>query len=330
MALRASGASAGSATVRWLVRLAERRRRLRRGARVRERRGHDRRRAPGARHRRPRATARPRRRAVSWLRANQNGDGGFGQFKGRDSNAQSTSYAVQGLLAAGAGGARRLARAQLPRPPPAKRRERRLLVVERADAGVGDRPGADGAQGQAAPDRHRAAQASAARAQGGVGGRRRRRGGAARRRQGRLEDRAAERSRRRSGRRRRRRRRRREPCGGATAATASPAATDPEGTTAARSRGSGDPRAAPRRPEAGAGVGGRARGRRPARAPVGAPPVRAARALARHGIVSGMSDKRPVPRRLRAPRAAARFLRLARWRRRSARTSATSTTCAAA
>jgi hypothetical protein len=38
------------------------------------------------------------------LRGNQNGDGGFGQFKGRDSNAQSTSYAVQGLLAAGAGG----------------------------------------------------------------------------------------------------------------------------------------------------------------------------------------------------------------------------------
>ena len=42
---------------------------------------------------------------MSWLRANQNGDGGFGQFKGRDSNAQSTSYAIQGLLAAGAGGA---------------------------------------------------------------------------------------------------------------------------------------------------------------------------------------------------------------------------------
>ena len=41
---------------------------------------------------------------MSWLRTNQNGDGGFGQFKGRDSNAQSTSYAVQGLLAAGAGG----------------------------------------------------------------------------------------------------------------------------------------------------------------------------------------------------------------------------------
>jgi hypothetical protein len=43
-------------------------------------------------------------RAAEWLRRNQNGDGGFGQFKGRDSNAQSTAYAIQGLLAAGAGG----------------------------------------------------------------------------------------------------------------------------------------------------------------------------------------------------------------------------------
>jgi Squalene-hopene cyclase C-terminal domain len=45
------------------------------------------------------------RRAVAWLRANQNDDGGFGQFRGRSSNAQSTAYAVQGLVAAGAGGA---------------------------------------------------------------------------------------------------------------------------------------------------------------------------------------------------------------------------------
>ena len=45
------------------------------------------------------------RRAVDWLRANQNDDGGFGQFRGRDSNAQSTAYAVQGLVAADAGGA---------------------------------------------------------------------------------------------------------------------------------------------------------------------------------------------------------------------------------
>jgi Squalene-hopene cyclase C-terminal domain len=45
------------------------------------------------------------KRAVAWLRSNQNDDGGFGQFKGRSSNAQSTSYAIQGLVAAGAGGA---------------------------------------------------------------------------------------------------------------------------------------------------------------------------------------------------------------------------------
>ena len=82
--------------------LAERRRRLRRGARLVERLGHDRRGAPGARHRRARARRAAAQRPASWLRANQNDDGGFGQFKGRDSNAQSTSYAVQGLLAAGA------------------------------------------------------------------------------------------------------------------------------------------------------------------------------------------------------------------------------------
>ena len=44
-------------------------------------------------------------RAVDWLQRNQNDDGGFGQFRGRPSNAQSTSYAVQGLLAARDGGA---------------------------------------------------------------------------------------------------------------------------------------------------------------------------------------------------------------------------------
>jgi Squalene-hopene cyclase C-terminal domain len=43
-------------------------------------------------------------RAAAWLRANQNGDGGFGALKGSPSNAQSTAYAVQGLLAAGSGG----------------------------------------------------------------------------------------------------------------------------------------------------------------------------------------------------------------------------------
>ena len=44
------------------------------------------------------------RRAVGYLRANQGGDGGIAQMTGRSPNAQSTAYAVQGLLAVGAGG----------------------------------------------------------------------------------------------------------------------------------------------------------------------------------------------------------------------------------
>jgi energy-coupling factor transport system substrate-specific component len=41
------------------------------------------------------------RRAVSYLRHEQNDDGGFGQLAGSRSNAQSTAWAVQGLVAAG-------------------------------------------------------------------------------------------------------------------------------------------------------------------------------------------------------------------------------------
>jgi hypothetical protein len=103
MALRASGASAGSATVGWLV-----------GSQngdggfgVARSSSSDSDMTGAALQALAtvgRAHGRTAQRAVSWLRANQNGDGGFGQFKGRDSNAQSTSYAVQGLLAAGAGG----------------------------------------------------------------------------------------------------------------------------------------------------------------------------------------------------------------------------------
>ena len=40
------------------------------------------------------------RKAVAYLRKAQNADGGFGQMKQDDSNAQSTSWAVQGLVAA--------------------------------------------------------------------------------------------------------------------------------------------------------------------------------------------------------------------------------------
>ncbi len=38
---------------------------------------------------------------MRYLRAVQNADGGFGQTEGRSSNAQSTAWAVQGLVAAG-------------------------------------------------------------------------------------------------------------------------------------------------------------------------------------------------------------------------------------
>jgi hypothetical protein len=42
------------------------------------------------------------KKAVAYLRRVQNPDGGFGQMKGDDSNAQSTAWAVQGIVAAGA------------------------------------------------------------------------------------------------------------------------------------------------------------------------------------------------------------------------------------
>jgi prenyltransferase beta subunit len=103
MALRASGASAGSATIEWLVssQNADGGFGVARssasdsdmtGAALQALASVGRARGPAA------------QRAAEWLRDNQNGDGGFGQFKGRNSNAQSTAYAIQGLLAAGAGG----------------------------------------------------------------------------------------------------------------------------------------------------------------------------------------------------------------------------------
>jgi hypothetical protein len=45
--------------------------------------------------------ARVRARAVRFLRRQQDGDGGFASLPGAGSNAQSTAFAVQGLLAAG-------------------------------------------------------------------------------------------------------------------------------------------------------------------------------------------------------------------------------------
>jgi len=103
MALRASGASAGSATIEWLVssQNADGGFGVARssasdsdmtGAALQALATVGRARGPAA------------QRATEWLRDNQNVDGGFGQFKGRNSNAQSTAYAIQGLLAAGARG----------------------------------------------------------------------------------------------------------------------------------------------------------------------------------------------------------------------------------
>ena len=66
----------------------ERRRRHRRGAR-------------GARRRRRRGAAQRPRRAVAYIRRQQDRDGGFPGQPGAGSNAQSTAWAVQGLIAAG-------------------------------------------------------------------------------------------------------------------------------------------------------------------------------------------------------------------------------------
>jgi energy-coupling factor transport system substrate-specific component len=104
LALRASGVSAGRATVRWLVSSqnsdggfgvapASSSDSDMTGATLQALAAVGRKSSPAA------------RRAVAWLRTNQNDDGGFGQFRGRSSNAQSTAYAVQGLVAANAGGA---------------------------------------------------------------------------------------------------------------------------------------------------------------------------------------------------------------------------------
>ncbi|HMJ96216.1 MAG TPA: prenyltransferase/squalene oxidase repeat-containing protein [Thermoleophilaceae bacterium] len=124
IALRASGASAGSATVRWLVgsqnddggfgvARASTSDADMTGA------------ALQALATVGRAHGKAAQRAADWLRANQNGDGGFGQFKGRSSNAQSTSYAVQGLAAAGSGAAA------------VSRAQSYLVRLQRSDGSVG-------------------------------------------------------------------------------------------------------------------------------------------------------------------------------------------------
>jgi prenyltransferase beta subunit len=103
MSLRASGASAGSATVQWLVSSQN----ADGGFGVARSSASDSDMTGAALQALAtvgRGRGRAGQRAADWLRRNQNDDGGFGPVKGRDSNAQSTSYAVQGLLAVGGSG----------------------------------------------------------------------------------------------------------------------------------------------------------------------------------------------------------------------------------
>ncbi len=131
-------------------------RRVRRGAVDAERHRHDRRGAPGAGGHRPRRAA-VAQRAVGLPAQQQNRDGGFGQMDGRASNSQSTSYAVQGLLAVDAGRRAVVARAR-PTYPAASAATAAWPTRRRApDAGLGHGAGADGAPARAAAARHRAA-----------------------------------------------------------------------------------------------------------------------------------------------------------------------------
>ena len=109
-----------------------------------------------ARTRTPRSRAR-----VSYITRAQNPDGGFPEGPGSESNAQSTAWAVQGLIAGGRdvdalkrdGGRSPLGYL---RSLVSARRQRALLAHERADTGLGDRAGADRARAQALPRRPRA------------------------------------------------------------------------------------------------------------------------------------------------------------------------------
>jgi prenyltransferase beta subunit len=102
LALRAAGVASGAATIGWLVRQQDADGGFNfagaggmsdpddTGAALEALAGA---RAPGV--------ARVRARAVRFLRGQQDGDGGFASLPGAGSNAQSTAFAVQGLLAAG-------------------------------------------------------------------------------------------------------------------------------------------------------------------------------------------------------------------------------------
>ena len=89
----------------------------------------------GRRRRRARATGRS-----SALRAFQNRDGGFALTKGRESDAQSTAWAIQALLSAGERPGKPPFRFLA--PPAARRRQLPLFAPLRDDARLGHRTGA--------------------------------------------------------------------------------------------------------------------------------------------------------------------------------------------
>ncbi len=74
------------------------------------------------------------RGAISYLRHAQNADGGFGQSKGASSNAQSTAWAVQGLVAVGRRPRRWHATATTRSPTSSRSRPRTGACATRAPA----------------------------------------------------------------------------------------------------------------------------------------------------------------------------------------------------
>ena len=109
--------------------------------------------APRSRRSPARHERRRPRRAVAFIRRQQNPDGGFPSQPGGESNAQSTAWAVQGLIAAGVDPGslhrRRGSPLQYLRSLIAPDGHVRYSRSERSDARVGDRAGADGARPQA-------------------------------------------------------------------------------------------------------------------------------------------------------------------------------------
>ena len=94
---------------------------------------------------------------AGYLIRSQNLDGGFPQQYGGESNAQSTAWAIQGLIAAGYDPGRsppwQPHSDRLPGKPARLGRQHPLLPHRRPDAGMGHGPGADSALGQDVPRR---------------------------------------------------------------------------------------------------------------------------------------------------------------------------------